>query len=118
MIWVYYSAQIFLLGAEFTWVYAHSHGSRQGEKRPGAPLDEMDQPKELPALRPAPAHPRLEPMPMPAPLTREEVPVLKRKPLYTFGAAALLGVLAGVLFRHDDYGIRTPRLRHRKSWFA
>ena len=30
MIWVYYSAQIFLLGAEFTWVYAHSHGSRRG----------------------------------------------------------------------------------------
>jgi membrane protein len=26
--WVYYSAQIFLLGAEYTWVYAHSHGSR------------------------------------------------------------------------------------------
>jgi membrane protein len=31
LIWVYYSAQIFLLGAEFTWVYAHSHGSRRGE---------------------------------------------------------------------------------------
>jgi membrane protein len=28
LIWVYYSAQIFLLGAEFTWVYAHQHGSR------------------------------------------------------------------------------------------
>jgi membrane protein len=28
MIWVYYSAQIFLLGAEFTRVYAHTHGSR------------------------------------------------------------------------------------------
>jgi membrane protein len=27
--WVYYSAQIFLLGAEYTWVYAHSHGSRK-----------------------------------------------------------------------------------------
>jgi len=26
-VWVYYSAQIFLLGAEFTWVYAHAHGS-------------------------------------------------------------------------------------------
>ena len=25
LIWVYYSAQIFLLGAEFTWVYAHEH---------------------------------------------------------------------------------------------
>ena len=23
LVWVYYSAQIFLLGAEFTWVYAH-----------------------------------------------------------------------------------------------
>ena len=31
LVWVYYSAQIFLLGAEFTWVYAHSHGSRRGE---------------------------------------------------------------------------------------
>jgi membrane protein len=28
LMWVYYSAQIFLLGAEFTWVYAHRHGSR------------------------------------------------------------------------------------------
>ena len=30
--WVYYSAQIFLLGAEFTWLYAHKHGSRAGAK--------------------------------------------------------------------------------------
>jgi membrane protein len=28
LMWVYYSAQIFLLGAEFTWVYAHRMGSR------------------------------------------------------------------------------------------
>ncbi|MBV9891564.1 MAG: YihY/virulence factor BrkB family protein, partial [Rhizobacter sp.] len=28
-LWVYYSAQIFLLGAEFTWVYARTHGSMQ-----------------------------------------------------------------------------------------
>jgi len=28
LVWMYYSAQIFLLGAEFTWVYAHTHGSR------------------------------------------------------------------------------------------
>ena len=34
MVWVYYSAQIFLLGAEFTWVYAHTYGSRRGERRP------------------------------------------------------------------------------------
>jgi membrane protein len=28
LMWVYLSAQIFLLGAEFTWVYAHQRGSR------------------------------------------------------------------------------------------
>src|SRR5262245_14469663 len=30
LLWVYYSAQIFLLGAEFTKVYANRHGSTQG----------------------------------------------------------------------------------------
>lgn len=29
LVWVYYSAQIFLLGAEFTRVYSHTHGSRK-----------------------------------------------------------------------------------------
>lgn len=28
IVWVYYSAQIFIFGAEFTHVYAHTHGSR------------------------------------------------------------------------------------------
>jgi membrane protein len=38
LIWVYYSAQIFLLGAEFTWAYAHAHGSRHAaERAAGAP---------------------------------------------------------------------------------
>ena len=36
LVWVYYSSQIFLLGAEFTWVYAHERGSRRGRERPGA----------------------------------------------------------------------------------
>jgi membrane protein len=31
LVWVFYSAQIFLLGAEFTYLYAHSHGSRAAE---------------------------------------------------------------------------------------
>ncbi|MBI4692536.1 MAG: YihY/virulence factor BrkB family protein [Gammaproteobacteria bacterium] len=30
MVWVYYSAQLFLFGAEFTRVYAERHGSRRG----------------------------------------------------------------------------------------
>lgn len=28
LVWIYYSAQVFLLGAEFTWVYANARGSR------------------------------------------------------------------------------------------
>lgn len=34
LVWVYYSAQIFLLGAEFTWVYAYTFGSRRGSAVP------------------------------------------------------------------------------------
>ena len=35
LLWVYYSAQIFLIGAEFTWVYANTLGSRKpAEKIP------------------------------------------------------------------------------------
>jgi membrane protein len=32
LVWVYYSAQIFLLGAEFTWVYAKTFGSRRHDR--------------------------------------------------------------------------------------
>ena len=35
--WVYYSAQIFLLGAEFTWAYAHRFGSRKDLAPEAAP---------------------------------------------------------------------------------
>jgi membrane protein len=34
LVWVYYSAQIFFLGAEFTWVYAHEYGSKRGGASP------------------------------------------------------------------------------------
>jgi membrane protein len=32
LLWIYYSAQIFLLGAEFTHVFAYTLGSRRGLK--------------------------------------------------------------------------------------
>ena len=37
LMWVYASAQIFLFGAEVTWIYAQRHGSRSalGGQRPG-----------------------------------------------------------------------------------
>jgi membrane protein len=36
LVWVYFSAQIFLLGAEFTWVYSHQYGSRAVRAKPEA----------------------------------------------------------------------------------
>ena len=36
LVWMYYSAQIFLLGADFTWLYAHTFGSLR-EPDPGQP---------------------------------------------------------------------------------
>ena len=33
LVWVYYSAQIFLLGAEFTWAYSTLYGSRSKIRR-------------------------------------------------------------------------------------
>ena len=62
LVWVYFSAQIFLLGAELTWVYAHELGSKRaqaGEKpaaaapsRSGAAQGTADAKRE--ALRTAP----------------------------------------------------------------
>jgi membrane protein len=37
MVWVYYSSQVFLLGAEFTRLYAEEHGSRAAVERRFAP---------------------------------------------------------------------------------
>ncbi|MFC3106722.1 YihY/virulence factor BrkB family protein [Undibacterium arcticum] len=36
LVWVYYSAQIFLMGAEFTWAYALTFGSRKEHPLPAA----------------------------------------------------------------------------------
>jgi uncharacterized BrkB/YihY/UPF0761 family membrane protein len=51
LLWVYYSAQILLFGAQFTQIYSNRYGSHV-EPLPGA---EVVTPKELdvPALRPA-----------------------------------------------------------------
>jgi membrane protein len=49
LLWVYYSAQIFLLGAEFTWVYANTYGSRKpgGHHAVAQPAEaSVDPPKE------------------------------------------------------------------------
>ena len=50
LIWVYYSAQVFLLGAEFTRVYAYRRGSRAEEEPPEQPPQREGRPlKATPA---------------------------------------------------------------------
>ncbi len=115
MIWVYYSAQIFLLGAEFTWVYSHEHGSRKGQTRPGAVEEKapaVEEPKAV-AVRIAP-----KPMPV-VPVMKEDLPVHKRKPVATFGIAAAVGAIAGLVFRiKPDFLFHRsrPRLFSRMRW--
>jgi membrane protein len=75
MVWVYYSAQIFLLGAEFTWVYAHTYGSRRGRARPAPDIGRAKAP----------------------PPEASMVGRLQRKPVLALGFAAGLGLVAGVL---------------------
>jgi membrane protein len=53
MAWVYYSAQVFLLGAEFTWIYAHTYGSRRGERRPRPEDSASVEPRAPSGLEPA-----------------------------------------------------------------
>jgi hypothetical protein len=51
LLWVYYSSQIFLLGAEFTWHYAYQFGSKRGlEPNPAiSGKNEGDAAREIPA---------------------------------------------------------------------
>jgi membrane protein len=77
MVWVYYSAQIFLLGAEFTWVYARHFGSRRG-----VPADVEEIPVE-----PAANEHHIAYVPPPA----QQVRV---RPEY-YKAAAFIGALLG-----------------------
>src|SRR5207302_2409638 len=53
LLWIYYSAQIFLLGAEFTKCYAHSHGSKKLDH--AAPRDDEAVRRLCPAESSVPA---------------------------------------------------------------
>ncbi len=91
MVWVYYSAQIFLFGAEFTWVYAHELGSRQHEARPPS-IDEVAVATPIPERNPM----------LPVPVMQIESMVPARQPRRTtwyelgIAAAFLAGGALGV----------------------
>jgi membrane protein len=93
MVWVYYSAQIFLLGAEFTWVYARHYGSRR---------DVAPDVEEIP-VTPAANEPLIAPLPKAKKLQRPNPAAL---------AAALIGGIALRLIV-----ARTPWRRMRRYMF-
>jgi membrane protein len=86
MVWVYYSAQIFLFGAEFTWVYAHKRGSRREES---AHKEDI---ASAPAHSPAPVVVRVA-VPTPVP----DGAGLIRK--HAFKAAVAAAFLGGAVLR-------------------
>jgi len=90
-IWVYYSAQIFLLGAEFTWVYAKTLGSLRSEKGVAEVVQKAAGTDEVPARS---ADPQAPPTPGAQSDVRDP-----RRATSRGGAAATLGdVGAGVAF--------------------
>jgi membrane protein len=114
-IWVYYSAQIFLMGAEFTWVYARVFGSMRhlvpdpvDEHAPDLPARNEDNtgattlPPQAAALRPIVPPPPMQPPPISA-----------RRRLARPGDAALrkvgYGLAAGMALRY-----LVPRLLRRR----
>jgi membrane protein len=84
LLWVYYSAQIFLLGAEYTWVYAHTLGSvRDNPAQPVATNDVVSVMPRRPSLpsKVEPANGRLAAR-------------VASKPAKAIGVAMLLGACA------------------------
>ena len=90
MLWVYYSAQIFLFGAEFTWVYAHEFGSRRGEARPRAAAE-----AEMSAPVARPAAPASVPASAALPPVAAESSVRRRHPFGSVGVAFIAGAALG-----------------------
>ncbi len=101
-VWVYYSAQIFLIGAEFTWVYAKTFGSMRHLA--------VDEVAKSPALTPATNSPVGEPSAVPVNIAEKSVDIpsamgaaaagSSRSALLTAGVTGLVaGVLAHWAFR-------------------
>jgi membrane protein len=55
LVWIYYSAQIFLVGAEFTKVYASNYGSLQGTEAAHSVAQAADEPVPDAVRGPTPA---------------------------------------------------------------
>jgi len=102
MVWVYYSSQIFLLGAEFTWVYARHYGSRRG-----VPSDVEEVPVE-PAANESHREPADRITPVWQPAIRR--PKAERYPTIALAAALIGGMVLRVAFARIPWrSLKRPR---------
>jgi membrane protein len=110
LVWVYYSAQIFLLGAEFTWVYARRHGSRltapEPESAPAIPSRSgqgVNEVKSKKIVRPRAAEivPGTAPA-KPSGIGRSAVGpkvLIEQNPLKGLGVVVMIGLVVGGILR-------------------
>ena len=131
LLWVYYSSQIFLLGAEFTKTYAYRHGTRAAEAKPerkGAapassdretPHDDSDSAPPGGNARSGPPPKGLVPMDQGAarggkPIVADEAMAALAKFRVAAGIAAVVGLIAGEVLNE----VRKQRLVRpsRRTW--
>lgn len=107
LLWVYYSAQIFLLGAEFTRTYSYRHGTRRGQAKAATTGRAPKASKQGGEAQAAPSTPPatatgVHPMPPRAQEIAGPYVAVSARPMPAFaklkiaaGVAATVGLLAG-----------------------
>lgn len=120
LVWVYYSAQIFLLGAEFTWVYAQEHGSQAATPEPVSAVTiptksgsgEMLASERAIIAADTALLPEHQAPPTEVRVCNEQVPLekLRRHPLTGIGAALAIGLVITLAQRSVW---RSDRMRKR-----
>jgi membrane protein len=96
LVWVYYSAQIFLIGAELTWVYAHRFGSRQGKDMPASVRETLATTRNPDPAASASAEPPAEPV-----VENRKVRTSARDVIAVSACAFVVGAIAGRLLHRD-----------------
>lgn len=107
LLWVYYSAQIFLLGAEYTWVYAHTLGSLKDKAAQSLSMTDPVAAEAVISSKPAP--PGLQHKPDPA---QGLAGRLATRPAKAIGTAMLLGACTAATVKMI---VRMKHSRKRKS---
>ena len=122
LLWVYYSAQIFLFGAEFTKTYSYRHGTRKHAQKPaqeGKPSQQS--PGAAPGEQPAPSRERAAPASAAQPLALASAAKDRRASVLAnlriaAGIAAAAGFVAGELMNELRRERTLPRRGWRRAW--